>query len=84
MLNFIRDGELWVNVTLEHEENNETMDPTDFRWSCGLSSKHFHLAYDERSWYFSPRAYKKWKENNELQGKDMTDIFRDLFLGCRR
>ena len=82
-LNFIRNGERWTNVTDEHIEHGG-VDPTEFRWTCGLADKHFELNYDERCWYFSPVAYKKWRETNNVDPKSLNRIFRDLFLGTRK
>lgn len=81
MLNFVdKDGQHWTNVTAEHEEQGG-MDPTEFRWSCGLSSKHFHLAYDERCWYFSEKATKEWRKHKDDDQKCINRIFGSLFTG---
>jgi hypothetical protein len=80
MINFIRDGQLWINVTAEHAEHGG-MDPTEFYWISGLPKKHFKLSADELCWHFSPVAYKKWQETNKVSKRSMDRIFADLFLG---
>jgi hypothetical protein len=80
MLNFIRNGELWTNATEEHKQHGG-MDPTEFRWISGLHKRHFILSADELCWHFSPVAYKKWQETNQVSKRSMDRIFRDLFLG---
>ena len=65
-----------INATAIHKCDQDLMDPTEFRWTSGLADKHFSLNYEERSWYFSEKAIKAWK-NKDL--KTETRIFGMLW-----
>ena len=80
MLNFVRNGQVWTNITDEHEQNGG-VDPTEFRHTCGLSDKHFELSYEERAWYFSPKATKMWRETNAVDKDRMERRIFGLLWG---